>query len=167
MGIKICAIAAMDSGRVIGNAGGIPWHIPEDMKHFSRLTRGHTVLMGRKTYQSLPDRFRPLPERKNLVISRGASADAFFPGAEIWNDPKECIEAYRNGRAEIQGQYLWIIGGEQIYRQTVAWWDEVYLTRVLGNNEGDAFFPAFEDQFELLSEERHQGFIFEQYQRKG
>ena len=76
--VRVLVIVAMDEGRVIGFENKLPWHITEDMKRFAQLTTGHTVLMGRKTYQSLPDKFRPLPNRKNIVVT-GKPQDYDFP----------------------------------------------------------------------------------------
>ena len=162
MSIRVCAIAAMDEGRVIGSRGRLPWDLPEDLRHFSALTKGHTVLMGRKTWESLSPRFRPLPGRKNIVVTRSGS----LTGAETWSDVEKCVRAYRTGEAEIQGSILWIIGGAEVYKQTVNMWDELFLTYVNGRHEGDAFFPKFEGCLELAEEEKREGFSFRRYRRR-
>jgi len=154
---KVCAIAAMDEGRVIGDHGKLPWHIPEDMKRFSELTRGHTVLMGRATYESLPPRFRPLPHRVNVVASRGN-----YPvsdGVQVVTDAVAFVHEWRNKASDI----LWIIGGAQIYAQTLNLWDELFLTVVHSKYTGDAFFPSFESQMRLEQDEPNQRYSFRHY----
>ena len=163
MPVTVCAIAAMDESRVIGHKGKLPWHIPEDLKHFSDLTKGHAVLMGRKTWESLPERYRPLPQRKNIVISRTVTN---LSGAEVWESPEKCIQFFRSGKAELPGGKIWIIGGAEIYRLTASLWDEVYLTLVKGCREGDAFFPPFEEAFSKAAEEDHGAFSFQHYVRR-
>ena len=162
--LRINAIVAMDEGRVIGFKGTIPWHIKEDMQRFSKLTRGHSVLMGRKTYDSLPPKFKPLPDRKNFVISRSLSA-ADAAGVTIWDSPQACIKAIVDGNERLQGEILWVIGGEQIYRETMSQWNEVYLTLVNGRHAGDAYFPDFEDNFQEYERESRDGFSFVHYIR--
>lgn len=163
--LKIAAVAAMDEDRVIGADNQIPWHLPEDLKRFSSLTAGHTVLMGRKTYQSLKLPYRPLPRRKNVVITRDPSQLADEKGIETASSPERFIQACKRGDIVLPSEKLWIIGGEQIYRQTVEYWDEVYLTVVHGKHEGDAHFVEFEDQFRLVEREEHRGFSFLHYLR--
>lgn len=145
--LRIIAIAAMDEGRVIGAKNALPWHIPEDMKRMSALTRGHAVLMGRKTYQSLPDKFRPLPGRRNIVITRSPELLAGEAGIEIHSSPCGFIEAVKKGEIKLETEKLWVFGGEEIYKATLQYWDEVCLTFVKGKHDGDAFFPEFEDSF--------------------
>ena len=161
--LTIKAIVAMDDARVIGVKGGLPWKLPGDMKRFAALTKGHSVVMGRKTFDSLPPKFKPLPERKNIVISRSLKT---LSGAEVWGLPDECIRHYRDHPELLPSSTLWIIGGDQIYKETIAEWDEVYLTRVPGVHEGDAWFPAFEERFELVSEEMGEGCTFLQYRAR-
>lgn len=168
--IRISAIAAMDEGRVIGRENQLPWHIKEDMHRFKKLTSGHAVLMGRKTFESLPPSYKPLPHRKNIVVSRDAelreSISESYADVEVWGSVVECIKAYQTGRSTLPTNLLWIIGGEQIYRETLKFWDELYLTLVHSKHEGDAFFPEFESAFELKESEEHVGFSFKHYIRK-
>lgn len=157
---KICAIAAMDEGRVIGKGGGLPWHLPEDMKHFKQLTMGHAVLMGRKTYESIPEKMRPLPGRRNLVLTSNPSSLPDLPSeVALFTSVKDAIESFKDG-------ILWIIGGEKVYRETLQYWDELFLTLVKGRHEGDAFFPEFEGGFELRERERGEECSFLRYVRK-
>ena len=171
--MKVIAIVAMDENRVIGVNNTIPWHYSEDMKRFAALTTGHTVLMGRKTYESLPEKFRPLPKRKNVVSTRSPEARdqivGITPEVEVVGDPVKYIQQVRES-ADSSGEapeQLWVIGGEQIYRITLPYCDELFLTRVHSKHEGDAFFPAFENGFELINSDNRGEFSFEQYRRKG
>lgn len=167
MGFKLCAIAAMDANRVIGLNNQLPWKLPEDLKKFSALTTGHTVLMGRKTFQSLPGRYRPLPNRKNIVVSRGSRQALLLPKeVELWNDPLAFLAACREDQTRVPSGLVWVIGGAELYAITRPYWDEVYLTRLAAQHEGDAFFPQFESEFVLQGSEPHQGYCFEHYTRK-
>ncbi len=132
----ISLIAAIGENRVIGNKGKIPWHIAEDFKRFKRLTQGHAVIMGRKTYESIG---KPLPNRTNIVITRD-------PQFKIEN----CVVVNSLNDAIIQAKHLspgeiFIIGGGQVYDQAIRLADKLYLTIVKGNFPGDAYFPAFSD----------------------
>lgn len=129
------AIAAMAENRVIGNAGDIPWHLPEDFKWFKKATMGGILVMGRKTYESIG---KPLPGRETLVLTRQTMD---IPGVRVITDPGilQHIET---------DQTIWIAGGAEIYRQTLNDCDELFLTRVHRECAGDTFFPEFEKQFE-------------------
>lgn len=131
------AIAAMAENRVIGCGGKIPWHLPDDFKWFKQTTLGNTLLMGRKTFESIG---RPLPGRVTLVLSRGV---VDFPGATRIADWKSIPQEL------IQGE-IFVAGGAEIYGQTLLHCSDLYLTLVKKNPEGDAFFPKFEDRFELV-----------------
>lgn len=163
MSISVIAIVAMDKARVIGFENKLPWHLPEDFKRFSKLTTGHTVLMGKNTYWSLPEKYRPLPKRQNVVVSTTMSE---VENITIQKSPVEYINKVKSGEIEIQGDKLWIIGGEQIYRSTLDLWDEVELTLVEGLHEGDTFFPEFEQNFNLSNTEISVGCSFLTYKRK-
>lgn len=130
------AIAAMSLNRVIGCDGQIPWHLPEDFQWFKRTTLGHTVLMGRKTFESLG---KPLPGRQNIVVTRGPD----IPGVETVRD----LAAFEPKKWPGE---IFIIGGAEIYAQTLARCTDVYLSVVFREVEGDAFFPPFEEAFELV-----------------
>lgn len=166
MAPRVIAIAAMDEGRAIGLGGKIPWHLPEDMKRFSTLTTGQSVLMGRKTYDSLPERFRPLPNRKNIVVTRSPEEFCGGKDVEVITSPTQFVEQVKAGSGTSQDGTLWIIGGADIYRLTLPYWDELYLTVLHSRYQGDAFFPEFEDSFDLVDRQDREGYSFLQYRRK-
>ena len=166
MKITISAIAAMDKRRVIGHQGRLPWHVPEDLKRFSNLTKGHAVLMGRKTFESLPEKFKPLPGRKNIVISSTIKSLPKMPEVAFYDTLAVFFGKLKSGELKLPSDKLWIIGGEQIYRSTIQLWQEVELTLVAGEHLGDAYFPQFEDKFDLASREDYTGFAFLKYRRK-
>ena len=130
---EIVIIAAVARNRVIGKDNRLLWNIPEDMAHFKALTSGHTVIMGRKTWESLPPRFRPLPGRRNIIVSRQAGYTA--PGAEVADSLENALKLVSTATV------VFIIGGEQIYRQAMAVADRLEITEVDLEPEGDAWFP--------------------------
>jgi len=166
------AVAAMSLNRVIGADGKIPWHLPEDFKWFKRLTTGHFILMGRKTFDSIG---RPLPNRTNIIVTRHprrlAREERFKPAfignwrprlarsyqlgltqmteRDIWlvRDVDKLIEAYERVRPQRQ---LFVVGGAQIYRRLLPRCREILLTVVFREVEGDATFPEFESEFEQV-----------------
>jgi dihydrofolate reductase len=160
---KIALIVAMDDDRGIGFEGGIPWTIPEDQKLFKSLTSGHVVIMGRKTYDSLPVKSRPLPARHNVVISRSPTQVI-----ETWNSVAQCLKHYREQKnipAAMNHERIWVIGGGEVYAQALPLADEIYLSRVPGKHGADAHFPPFEQEFKCLVSEQKATFTFEKYQR--
>lgn len=130
------AIAAMSVNRVIGVDGQIPWHLPEDLKFFKRTTLGHIILMGRKTYDSIG---KPLPGRESWVVSR---SDKEIPGVRVISDLNDIVPP-------ADGRHIFLIGGGQLYEALLPRCEELYLTLVRREATGDAFFPSFEDDFEL------------------
>ena len=133
------AIAAMSLNRVIGNAGKIPWHLPEDFKWFKKVTMGHILVMGRKTFESIG---KPLPGRETIVLSQTGFA---HPGVRTLGHLSEI-------RLESDGRTIFICGGAQIYQQYLPLCSELFLTLVKRTVDGDAFFPPFEDKFTLAEE---------------
>jgi dihydrofolate reductase len=162
--LKIIAIAAVDEEMAIGKEGSLAWHSQEDMRYFSEKTRGHTVLMGSKTYHSLPAKFRPLPQRKNIVITSQPEKIA-NNSVEIWSDPNQCIAYYKQHPLALPSNILWIIGGEKIYKASLRFCDELYLTRISGKHQGDTFFPSFEKHFSLVFKSGDVECVFEVYKR--
>ncbi|MDD5351050.1 MAG: dihydrofolate reductase [Chthoniobacteraceae bacterium] len=134
---QLKAIAAMARNRVIGRGGIIPWRISDELRWFKRATTGHTVLMGRKTYQSLG---RPLPNRRNLVITRGPQIE----GVETLGD----LENFDPAHYAAPGTDIYVIGGAEIYAQLLPRCAELLLTQLPGEVEGDATFPPFETLFD-------------------
>lgn len=131
-----------DANRVIGRNGGLPWHLPEDLAHFKRSTRGGALTMGRRTWESLPG---ILPGRRHLVISRSLDPGALPAGVELLRSPAELLE--REAAGEFPGG-LWLIGGAELFGQLLGGIDELLLTRVFGRFEGDTVLPPFEPLFE-------------------
>jgi dihydrofolate reductase len=137
--VKIIAIAAVGKNGVIGKGSELPWHIPEDMKFFRDSTRGHAVVMGRKTYEALG---KALPGRENAVITRNPE---FKPAdARVFDNLKAAIESLRPG-VEASGKDLFVIGGAEIYALSFPFLDGIWLTEIDADFEGDVFFPSYEN----------------------
>jgi len=135
---KLIAIAAMARNRVIGRGGTIPWHISDELRWFKRTTTGHTVLMGRKTFASLG---RPLPNRRNLVVTHGPEIE----GVTVIRD----LATFDPAAFAAPETDVFVIGGAQIYAQLIPRCNELLLTVVPNEVEGDAYFPAFEPLFDF------------------
>jgi dihydrofolate reductase len=131
--MQVCMIFARAANGVIGNNNALPWHLPEDMAHFKRLTSGWPVIMGRKTWDSLPPRFRPLPGRANIVVTR--QSDWAETGAQLAFSVTDAIA--QCGDAE----QVWVIGGAQIYAQAEPLAQRIEVTEIAQDYEGDAFAP--------------------------
>ena len=156
---EIVIIAAVAKNRVIGRDNQLIWNIPEDMAHFKGLTSGQTVVMGRKTWESLPPRFRPLPGRRNIVITRQPDYPA--PGAELADSLENALKLASTATV------AFIIGGEQIYTQAMAIADRLEITKVDQEPEGDAWFPAIAAvDWEKEVKTRGAGFAFATYRRR-
>ncbi len=134
--MPISLIAAISENNCIGKDGDLPWHLPEDMKHFKEKTKGKIVLMGRKTWESIPEKFRPLPHRKNIVITRNPEY-AVPKDVDLFQNINDAISKYPN-------QEIVVIGGGQIYNQTMDIADTLYITHVHEQVNGDAFFPEID-----------------------
>jgi dihydrofolate reductase len=133
--MAVSLVVAYARNRVIGRDGGLPWHLPSDMQHFRELTIGGTVVMGRKTYASIPDKFRPLPGRRNIVLSRDAEFRA--PGAEVVSSLAAALDACRRD--------CFVIGGGATYAEALPHAGRVYATEVAEEVDGDTFFPVLAD----------------------
>ena len=131
---QIALIYARAANGVIGRDGSMPWHLPEDLAHFRQLTEGHPVIMGRKTWDSLPPRFRPLPGRRNIVLTRQSQWQA--AGAERADGLPQAL-ALCGDAAQV-----WVIGGAQIYAQAEALAQRVEVTEIHQAFEGDAHAPT-------------------------
>jgi dihydrofolate reductase len=164
----ISLIAALTENRVIGKSNDLPWHLPDDMKYFMQTTLGHHVIMGRKNYESIPAKFRPLANRTNIVVTRQEEYEA--PGCIVVNSIPAAIDiAIDNHEGEV-----FIIGGAEIYSQSLAFTNRLYLTEIQTSLEGDAFFPMF-NKYEWnevsrkhhTADEKHQySFDFVVYEKK-
>jgi dihydrofolate reductase len=151
----LTAIVAMTPDRVIGKGGNLPWHLPEDLAFFKRVTSGHPVVMGRKTYESIG---RPLPKRRNIVLTRDAAWSA--PGVEVIHWPEE-LDALPG----LDGR-VFIIGGSEIYAAFLPRLDDLLVSHVFEHWQGDTTFPAFEELFsnsEVL--ETHEAFEVRRWSR--
>jgi dihydrofolate reductase len=129
--VSINLIWAQSSNGVIGRNGGIPWRVPEDMRRFRELTTGGTVVMGRRTWESLPPRFRPLPGRRNIVVSRDPAYDA--PGADVVTSLDRAFAA---------GGDVWVAGGAEIYAAAMPHAEALFVTDVDIEVDGDAHGPV-------------------------
>ena len=136
------AVAAMAVNRVIGDAGRIPWHLPEDLRWFKELTMGGTLLMGRVTYESIG---RPLPGRQTIVLSRREGWQ--IPGVAVIRDLSQLRQA--SGDSEV-----FVVGGAEIYRAALPYCRDLYLTEVRREVNGDSRMPVFEDVFRFSSQLR-------------
>lgn len=141
--MSIAVVAAVAENGVIGRDGGLPWHLPEDMKFFKRLTMGHTVIMGRRTWEELG---KPLPGRRNIVITRDPARE--FPGAERAASLHDALAL-----SEEDAQ-IFIIGGGEVYRQALHYADRLFLTHVHAAVEGDTHFPDWGEALWRVVEER-------------
>lgn len=143
---SICIIVALARGNVIGQRNDLPWHLPADLKHFRDITTGHTVVMGRKTLASILDRLgKPLPNRTNVVLTR--QPDLAVDGVRVIHEV--------NDITDLSGQ-VYIIGGAEVYRQTMTLVDRLYVTEVHADIEGDSYFPEIKkSEWAEISREKH------------
>ncbi len=157
--MSITLIAAVAEDNVIGKDNQIPWHIPEDLKRFKTLTLGHTLIMGRKTFESILKTLgHPLPGRKNVVVTRSEDFQA-PPEVEIRHSVHDALTAHEN-------EDVFIIGGAEIYAQTIDSADRLCITHVLQNIPGDTYFPAIKQtEWEITEEEKREGYRFSVYQK--
>lgn len=138
--IKTSLIVAMADNNCIGKDNKMPWHISDDLKRFKSLTMGHPVIMGRKTFESILEYLnKPLPGRDNIVISRSGYKTSH--DAHVAPDIESAIEHARQKATKAQKKEIFIIGGAQIYTQSIAWADKIHMTKIHNSVEGDAFFP--------------------------
>lgn len=146
---RLSLLVAMARNRVIGRNNKLPWHLPADLKHFKFLTMGQTIVMGRKTFESIG---RPLPGRVNIIVTRQTGYEV--PGAIVVNTIDDALLiCERTG--SINGENF-IIGGEELYRQTLKICQRIYITEIQRDFEGDAFFPEFDpSEWEETQRDRH------------
>lgn len=159
--MKVGLIVAADSRDGIAKDGQMPWNLPQDLKRFRELTVGeghNAVLMGHSTWLSLPERFRPLPKRLNLVLSR---QERVLEGALV-------VASWEDALAKAQGcEWLWVIGGAQVYAQALKLGcvERIELTRVEGDLACDLHWPGLPEGFALSAHQPHLGFTFETWTR--
>ncbi len=147
--MKLSILVAVSENGVIGKAGDLPWRLPDELAYVKRTTMGHTLLMGRKTYESIG---RPLPGRTSIVLTR-RTGYAPHPDVVVVNDFASGLGAARE-RGEDE---VFVFGGESLYAEALPDADRIYLTRVHAEVEGDAYFPSFDEAaWKLLEEERHE-----------
>ncbi|EWH21959.1 dihydrofolate reductase [Bacillus haynesii] len=161
----ISLIAAMDRNRLIGKDNDLPWHLPQDLKYFKEVTKGHAVIMGRKTFESIG---RPLPHRENIIITSNKELD--IPNCQVMHSAEEAVRFAKNRNEE-----CFVIGGSTLYTDILPFADKLYVTKIDETFEGDRYFPEFnEAEWEIVS--RRKGlkddknpydYEFLVYQRKG
>lgn len=138
----ISFIVAMDELKAIGKNNNLPWHLPEDLKFFKKVTMGHPIAMGRKTHESIG---RPLPGRGNIIITR--NPDFQSEGCTVFHSVADFVAYCRQSEEEI-----FVIGGAEIFKETFEFADRLYITNIHHEFEGDTFFPKFDEaKWELKS----------------
>ena len=155
-GPRLALIAAVDRNGAIGKANALLWHEPEDQKHFRRVTMGCPVIMGRKTWDSLPARFRPLPGRRNVVLTRDAAWHA---------DGADAVTSLDAALTLLGGvPKAFVIGGAEVYALALPHADELVLTEIDADLDGDTFFPRWDrTRFAMTSRDDRPGFSFVTY----
>ena len=138
---RIALIVEVDKEWGIGKNNDLMWHLPADMKFFKETTTGNIIVTGRKNYDSIPERFRPLSNRENAVLTRNASYEA--PGAKVFSSLETCLDHYKNE----EERTIFVIGGGEIFKETLAMGvvDEMYITYVDGTFDADVFFPVIDE----------------------
>lgn len=153
----ISIIAALTKDRVIGKDNKMPWYLPEDLKNFKRITKGNTIIMGRKTYESIG---RPLPGRKNIVLSSTMTSDS--DKLLVCGSFESVLDA-----AKLENKEIFIIGGANVYAQALSLTDKMYLSYVKQSYEGDTFFPEFDkNNWDITEKKNFPDFEFVVYERK-
>lgn len=148
---EIAIIFAMAKNGVIGNNGQIPWHLPEDLKFFKEVTMGETVIMGRKTWESIPDKFKPLVGRDNIVLTKQQDfklTDPKHSSVLVVNSIEEAISKAHPDKT------IWIIGGSEIYNLAIPFADYIAVTEIDIEPQGDAYAPEIDlDHWRIVSEQ--------------
>lgn len=165
-------IVAVDADHGIGKAGQLPWHLPSDLKHFAQLTTGGTVIMGRKTWESLPDKYRPLPKRLNIVLSRSPEFALALPKGVLW--APDLDTALGMADAHHPEGLSFLIGGGELFQQGLLHprCDKLFLTEITRSFECDTFFPTVDEAQYVRTaateplQENGLSFRFVEYDRK-
>jgi len=177
--IPVHVVVAIDEKSGIGKEGALPWHLTGDLKHFRDITcitrsqkKKNIVLMGRKTWQSIPKQFQPLPERINVVLTQNPNLDVPYGVLKAESFDK-VLEMVRSEQLKNIIETVFVIGGQQVYEETLKY-DEcqkLYITRIQGSFNCDVFFPGFDESFDKVSTSspHNEGpvtYQFEEYERK-
>ncbi|HKG08068.1 MAG TPA: dihydrofolate reductase [Pedobacter sp.] len=142
----VSAVVAIGENNAIGKDNGLLWYLPTDLKHFKAITKGHTIIMGRKTFDSIK---KPLPHRRNIVVTRNTSL--IIEGAEVVNTVADALALCADERE------VFIVGGAEIYKLAMPKTDRIYLTTVHQAYEADAFFPEIDDSlWKVVNSQRHE-----------
>jgi dihydrofolate reductase len=162
---SIAAIVAVSTNSIIGKENKLPWHLPADLQHFKKLTSGHAILMGRKTYESIG---KALPNRLNLILTRNLNFKA--PNCFIINNLQSACEIAK----EQNYTNLFVIGGAEVYKELLPFCQKIYLTEVQTIAEGDAFFELNKQEWQETSrnltekdEKNEYAMLFLEFERKG
>lgn len=168
--MQVSLIVAMDSNRGIGKNNDLMWHLPADMNFFKETTKNQIVVMGRKNYDSIPEKYRPLPNRLNVILTRNKAFKA--ENCLVFNSLNECLDYFRNEK----DRKVFIIGGGEIYKMALEsnFLDEMYITYVNGVFDADTFFPEFDESIwknevigsQSLDEKHKFSFEIHRYLRK-
>lgn len=151
----ITIVAALSSNGIIGADGKLPWHNKEEIQHFKQLTTGKTVIMGRKTFESIG---KPLPNRRNIVVSKTLKN---IENAEIYTTIEEALSKVKTS------DETFVIGGSEIFEQTIELADKMYLSHITKSFKGDVHFPQFnKNQWEVVENKKYNGFKIAIYVRK-
>ena len=143
--MRLSIIVAMDDNHLIGKDNGLPWHLPADLTFFKKVTTGHSIIMGRKTYDSIG---KPLPNRRNIVITR--SVDASIEGCEVFNSIDDALDSTK------EEEEVLVIGGANLCQQVLARVGRLYITHIEGVFEGDTYFPDYDtNEWREISCESH------------
>jgi dihydrofolate reductase len=145
--MKLGLVYARARNGVIGREGTLPWHLPEDLAHFKKVTMGAPVIMGRRTWDSLPPKFRPLPGRRNVVVTR--QADWSAPGADVANTLERAVAMCE------PAQHAWLIGGAELYRHAVPLAQIAEVTEIDADFEGDTYAPELGPEWTEVAREEH------------
>jgi dihydrofolate reductase len=170
MSRDISVVVAFDEAMGIGKDGRLPWHLPEELKHFKATTTPGIVMMGRKTWESIPEKFKPLPSRLNVVVSNSVEeCRARHPDGPMFvNDPEVFIKEYSDDRSNRDRPPLYIIGGGSLYRWAMECnrVNRIIASKILGTHGADTFFPQIGKEWEEVSTEDKGNFVVIEYWRR-
>lgn len=158
--MSLSIMVAMDKNRVIGKDNALPWHFKEDLRYFKKVTTGHTVLMGRKTFESIKQSLGgPLPGRRNVVLSRTLDS---LKGADVVHDASTYFK-----KASAKKEEVFVIGGAQVFNAALPYAKRLYITTIDGEYDGDTYFPDVDiDDYEKIQEETSGPLTFTVYERE-